>query len=93
MTDDHTTTAEQLVADRDDTTAAVVVTTDGEASEIGGHIAATDDHPAQLSLWMLALHIDHVTRSARGAGGDTTHVETAKHALEMLSASYEGGGV
>lgn len=83
--------AESIVEDTG-ATGAVVVTTDGDESDIGGHFSeSVEQHPGELALWMLALHIDHVTRTARGAGGDATHVDVARDALEMLQASYAEG--
>lgn len=88
MTND-TPTAEDIV-DTTDAEAAVILTTNGDESDIDAHTAPQDDvHPASLGLWMLALHIDHLTQSARGAGGSATHVDVAKDALEMLSEVYD----
>ena len=87
MTDD-TLTAKELV-ESSDAEAAVILTTDGDESNIDAHTNPQEDaHPVTLGLWMLALHIDHLTRSAQGAGGTATHVDVAKDALEMLSEVY-----
>lgn len=85
-------TAEDIVDDTD-AEAAVILTTDGEESDVSAHTAPQEDrHPMELGLWMLALYIDHLTRSARGAGGSVSHVEVAKDALEMLSDVYDREG-
>jgi len=82
----------ERVVDEAGTEAAVVVTTGDGRSDIGWYVTDDlDEHPVEPSLWMLAVHIDHIRRTAREAGGDATVEHVVAGALERLKASYEEG--
>ena len=72
------------------TDAAVVITSNGDVSNIGGHISEdVAEHPIERSLWMLALHIDHIRRTSHAAGGNATVEDVVTDALKLLEAHYE----
>lgn len=93
MTDDSdlSDVAEKIV-EAGDLEAAVVIGTGEGVSDIGAFVDETQAHPAEPSLWMLALHIHHIRRTAHAAGGNATVDDIVTGALKRLAAAADQGG-
>lgn len=75
------------LADNDEYNAAMVVAHGDDVSDVGGAIRESETMtPAEQSVWLAALTIWHVAKTAQETGGTVTVDEVAVDAVKMLQS-------